>query len=53
MNERESQQGKVVTVRPPKRLVQLWSLLISDPTPSPRGVLVGLTPQTKLEAPPN
>jgi len=35
MNECESQQGKVVTARPPKRiLAQLCSLFMSDSLPA-------------------
>jgi len=33
MNEREAPQGRVVTARPPKRLAQVRSSLMSDPLP--------------------
>jgi len=37
INERETHQGKVATTRPPKRLAQLRSSLISDPLPAEQG----------------
>jgi len=37
MNEREARQGKVVTMRPRKRLAQVRSSLMSDPLPAEHG----------------
>jgi len=37
MNEREAHQGKVVTARPPTRLVQVHSSLMCDPLPAETG----------------
>jgi len=36
-NEREAHKGKVVTARPPKRLAQVRSSLMSDPLPAEAG----------------